>query len=186
MSDEKIPSLVRIKRVAYFIGKEKKYAAKIAAAGQETHPKGEKFNSCAWEIAKTIASHGIDSCQLGKKEIVEWADCVLFGGPVPVATAQAAATVLEKGNSDIAFEPAAPKPATAASVTAVATVAEPAPVDISAQEVQGIFDPAIAVYSLLLSAFETSKLSRHPLMTDVRPAIERAATLCLRAIKPKA
>jgi hypothetical protein len=166
MKDASSPSLVRIRRVNYFLEREPKYNTSTEV---ENFVKGNDkipFPKSTWTVARAIHVAGLDPCIMGKDQIYEWANFVLFNGPAPKGATQASAAVVPKPDG---------KTETVAATTPTATPHE--------EPVATINVPVrVAIYTLLVSARELTRLDRKPGAEDLGKQIDIVANNYLTAL----
>lgn len=159
MKNATTPSLVRIRRVDYFLKREAKYVSKEVenfVKGTESIP----FPKSTLTVAQAIHTAGLDSCAMDKDAIYTWANHILFNGPLPKAVA-----------------------ATPTANTETKAVAEEADTDVTDQAVATINVPVrVAIYTLLVSARELVNLDRKPGAEELSKYIDTAACQYLNAL----
>jgi hypothetical protein len=166
MKDASSPSLVRIRRVNYFLERETKYNTSTEV---ENYVKGNDkipFPKSTWSVTRAIHTAGLDPCIMGKDQIYEWANFVLFNGPTPKGATQAAATAAPKteGKTETVVVAA---PTAAPHEEPVATINVPV---------------RVAIYTLLVSARELTRLDRKPGAEDLGKQIDIVANNYLTAL----
>jgi hypothetical protein len=149
MKNNANPSLVRVRRVDYFLGKEPKYNIDQE---KEDYVKGTEkfpFPKSVLIVARGLHALGKDACAMNKKEIFPWADHFLLGKPRP------------DGGTDEPAEVRASTVPQSATTTAAATDIEK--VEEGEPRIGVVNVPVrVAIYTLLLSARELVTLDRKP------------------------
>jgi len=167
MKDATTPSLVRIRRVNYFLGQEPKFATSTVT---EDYVKGTEkipFPKPTWDVARAIHQADLDPCQMDKSQIFEWANFVLLNGPAPKEA--------PKEVPAVAADAQAPK--TAAPETSATTASE------HEEPVATINVPVrVAIYTLLVSARELTRLDRKQDSEELGKLIDPVAVKYLSAL----
>jgi hypothetical protein len=146
--------------------REQKYKDKYGPTPYVDKKKGETFPDVVALVAQKMADVGVDVCRCDRNQCYAWADHVLFNTAAPAIPADAAADA-----------PAV----TAASVPV--PVASEMESDDSASLPLGI-NVNIAIYTLVLSACELTRLDRRAGAEDRRKSLEKVADT-YRAVCPQ-
>lgn len=95
------PSLVRLKRVHYFLDKDAEFRPKVASSPIKNFEKEVKdggggkrnemipFAQIVWDVAQGIMDAGHDAAMLDRSGVIAWSKHILNGDPAPVAGAPA-------------------------------------------------------------------------------------------------
>jgi hypothetical protein len=163
MKETTSPSLVRIRRVAYFLGQEQKYSTTTET---EDFVKGNDkipFPKSVFAVARAIHEAELDPCGMNKAAVFEWANHILLGGPAPKVVPPAA-------------KPAADQAANGKNATLVQAEEREEPVSTVNVPVR------VAIYTLLVSARELTRLDRKPDSEELGKLIDAAAVKYLSAL----
>ena len=163
-------ALTRLRRIDYILHQQAdRYITnptdvRVYEKGDEKFP----FPTAAWLVTEAVYSAGLDPCFIDKKEIFAWANHVLLGGQKPTATAAAA-----------------PQPEPAKQAQRPACVEDESPAAESTGGAVLNVPVRIAIYTLLLSALELTRLDKQSDAKDLANMIEGPARAYLNALNKK-
>lgn len=173
MSEQTTPSLVRLKRVHYFLGKDPTYKPRLEAApvrnfvkevreGSGKSPQQFPFPQPVWDVAQVAINAGFDPAAMDRATTIAWAAHALDGAAKP-----------ENGVVTAAVEPttkAPPATETSAKTTNLG-------VDLPIR---------VAILTQLVAAAQLSEsFDRKPGAEALRAKINAALDECLQSVNAK-
>jgi hypothetical protein len=165
MKDTAIPSLVRLRRVDYYLNQNEKYNVNPDQTQTYEGKDNVKFLKRTFTVACGIAAAGLDSCAMKKKEVWAWADHFLFKAPQPGPTQPATES-----------EPARVVAEQVSTSASKVDATMPAGIPIK---------PRIAIYTLLLSARSLTPIDKEPDSEKLGQLIDIAAKAYLETLMAK-
>lgn len=175
-----LPPLTRLRSVDYALQDQPELKSNAALMAVRNYTKGSKvigFPEYVWQVAESMIAANQDPSLAGKAKVIEFAAAKFqlnlskkSSAPAPEATsapAPAPQVAAKPSSSPVAPPTPAPAPKT-----------EAAPVDAAHRELQNL-PVIVAIYTMLVSAFELSAHDKKPGGVELRAEIEKVCNSCL-------